>query len=175
MGGIIFIGSYVSTTTNQLNYLTENTNITHFEINVNDLLENPRKVITASVNLIDDTIKQGKDLVVYTSRNVRTGHDENASLQIINSVSAALVEIVKLLKTTPGFFVAKGGLTSSDIATKAFGLKEAKVLGQILPGIPVWQFVQCSKNKNQIYIVFPGNVGNEKSLYDIYMKLNADV
>ncbi|MDX1700255.1 MAG: nucleotide-binding domain containing protein, partial [Melioribacteraceae bacterium] len=171
MGGIIFVGSYVPTTTSQLNYLIENSNITYYEISVDDILEYPSRLIRTSVDLINSTIKQGKDLIVYTSRNVKTGRDENSSLQIVNSISAALVEIVKQLKATPKFFIAKGGITSSDIATKAFELKEANVLGQILPGIPVWQFKKSLKNKDQIYIIFPGNVGTEKSLYDLYMKL----
>ncbi|MEZ4660739.1 MAG: nucleotide-binding domain containing protein [Caldilineaceae bacterium] len=34
--------------------------------------------------------------------------------------------------------LAKGGITSSDVATKGLGVKRL-VLGQILPGVPVWR------------------------------------
>jgi len=43
------------------------------------------------------------------------------------------------LTASPAFVVAKGGITSSDVGVKALRVKCAKVLGQIRPGIPVWQ------------------------------------
>jgi uncharacterized protein YgbK (DUF1537 family) len=46
---------------------------------------------------------------------------------------------VQNLSTRPRYIVAKGGSTSSDIATKALAVRRAIVVGQILPGVPVWQ------------------------------------
>lgn len=39
----------------------------------------------------------------------------------------------------PRFIIAKGGITAHDIAAKGLGIKQGKVLGQILPGVPVWR------------------------------------
>ena len=38
------------------------------------------------------------------------------------------------------------------------------MLGQILPGIPVWKTGAESKFPGMAYVIFPGNVGNEDSL-----------
>ena len=64
----------------------------------------------------------------------------------------------------PSFIIAKGGITSSDIGTKALGVKRALVLGQILPGIPVWQTDPGSRFPGIPYVIFPGNVGDEDGL-----------
>jgi len=39
----------------------------------------------------------------------------------------------------PHFLIAKGGITSNDVAVKALGIKRAMVIGPILPGVPVWE------------------------------------
>ena len=48
-------------------------------------------------------------------------------------ISDAVQSLVGGLKVTPGFVVAKGGITSSDVGTKALQVKNATVLGQIPP------------------------------------------
>ena len=65
---------------------------------------------------------------------------------------------------TPAFVIAKGGITSSDVGTKALRVKRAAVLGQIKPGIPVWQTGDESKFPQIPYIIFPGNVGEDVTL-----------
>ena len=72
-------------------------------------------------------------------------------------ISDAVQSLVGKLKVTPAFVVAKGGITSSDIGTKALRVKKANVMGQICPGIPVWQTGKESKFPMTPYIIFPGN------------------
>lgn len=48
----------------------------------------------------------------------------------------------------------KGGITSSDVGTKALAVKKANVLGQIKPGIPVWQTGEESKFPLTPYVIF---------------------
>ena len=64
----------------------------------------------------------------------------------------------------PAFVVAKGGITSSDVGTKALQVKRAAVLGQIRPGIPVWRTGPESRFPGTPYIIFPGNVGEVETL-----------
>ena len=64
----------------------------------------------------------------------------------------------------PAFVVAKGGITSSTVATQALGIRKALVLGQVQPGIPVWQADAGSKFPEIPYVVFPGNVGEPDTL-----------
>ncbi|KAG5223156.1 d-tagatose-1 bisphosphate aldolase [Salix suchowensis] len=61
----------------------------------------------------------------------------------------------------------QGGITSSDLATKALEAKCAKVVGQALAGIPLWQLGPESSHPGVPYIVFPGNVGDSKALADV--------
>ena len=72
--------------------------------------------------------------------------------------------LVGRLKITPGFVIAKGGITSSDVGTKALAVKKANVLGQIKPGIPVWQTGEESRFPLTPYVIFPGNVGEDSTL-----------
>ena len=73
----------------------------------------------------------------------------------------------------PRFLVAKGGITSSDIGTKALGVKKAFVPGQILAGVPVWVTGEESRFPGIPYVIFPGNVGAEDALLQVVEKLEA--
>ena len=75
------------------------------------------------------------------------------------------------VQTTPRYILAKGGITSSDIATQALNVKKALVLGQIQPGVPVWQLEGESRFPGLAYIVFPGNVGDKHALVKIVKQL----
>ena len=68
------------------------------------------------------------------------------------------------LSVTPSFVIAKGGITSSDVGTKALKVTKANVLGQIRPGIPVWQTGENSRFPGIPYVIFPGNVGDVETL-----------
>ncbi|KAL4555611.1 hypothetical protein LXL04_038235 [Taraxacum kok-saghyz] len=90
----------------------------------------------------------------YKSSNLREGYNGAASdiwhdtyhlmkqisltytedLDINFKVSSGLVEIVRRIKTSPCYILANGGITSSDIATKALEAKHAKIVGQALAG-----------------------------------------
>ena len=105
-------------------------------------------------------------MVLATSRELVTSGDAAASLDIGNRVSAALVEIVRRLEVRPRYLIAKGGITSSDLATKGLGVKRALVRGQLLPGVPVWELGPETRFPGLPYIVFPGNVGGPSALTD---------
>ena len=75
------------------------------------------------------------------------------------------------LETRPRYLLAKGGITSSNVATRGLGIRRALVLGQILPGVPVWQSGPESRYPGLAYIVFPGNVGGADALAKIVREL----
>ncbi|KAL6001467.1 hypothetical protein ACLOJK_007205 [Asimina triloba] len=60
-----------------------------------------------------------------------------------------------------------GGITSSDIATKALEAKRALVVGQALAGVPLWQLGPASRHPGVPYIVFPGNVGDSNAVAEV--------
>ena len=110
--------------------------------------------------------------MIYTSRELITGNDADGSLSIGNLISDSLVQITKQLQQHARYVIAKGGITSSDLATKALQVKQATVIGQILAGIPVWRLDENCAESDLIYVVFPGNVGNVDSLSEAVAKLD---
>ncbi len=174
-GGLVVVGSYVPRTTEQLDRLFHSAGgvLTQIEIPVMQLLktsarENELSEIARRVN---QALGEGRDVVMFTSRHLVAGAGASEALQIGQRVSNALVEIVRRLSVQPEFFVAKGGITSSDLATKGLNVKRAMVRGQILPGIPVWQLGTESRFPGMNYVVFPGNVGGPETLREVYRKL----
>jgi uncharacterized protein YgbK (DUF1537 family) len=172
-GALVVVGSYVPKTTSQLAYLLAQGSHESIEVNVAELLHSPDNTayaaaIRGQTNL---WLAAGKDVVVHTSRQLEVGHDAESNLQINSKVSGFLVQIIEGLTVRPAFIVAKGGITSSDLATKGLKAVKAKVLGQVIPGVPVWQMDQESKFPGLIYVVFPGNVGNETALSEVHQRL----
>lgn len=168
-GALVVVGSYVPKTTHQLNYLKEHSDAIFLELDVSNVLETSvfEKEIMALTQKIDTYIKESKDVVLYTSRTIVKGATKEESLKIVNLVSNGLITIVKELNNQPKYIVAKGGITSSDVATKALTVKRANVLGQVLKGVPVWQLGEEAKFPSVPYIIFPGNVGDVTALYKL--------
>lgn len=167
-GGLLVVGSYVLTTTAQLAILLEHSDICPVELDVPALLAcgEPEHMLSQIAKDIDHHLAQGLDVVLFTSRDLITGAGAEASLELGRRVSASLVSIVRQLEQTPRFVIAKGGITSSDIATQALNVTRATVQGQLLPGVPVWQLGADSRFPGLSYVVFPGNVGDARALHD---------
>lgn len=169
-GGLVVVGSYVPRSSQQLERLLACPDITGIEVQVQPLLDDASHEIDRVVHAVDDCLRQGRNVVLYTSRELITGSDAESSLAIGSRVSAGLVAIVRGLHQKPRFLVAKGGITSSDLATRALGVRRALVMGQILPGVPVWRLGAETRSPGLAYVVFPGNVGGPEALVEIVEK-----
>lgn len=172
-GGLIVVGSYVPKSTTQLNALLAQPDLVQVEVNVDALLDDGQQAgeVARTIAVTTDALQRGQDVVVYTSRRLITGADAVSSLAIGQRVSASLVALVQGLGVRPRYLIAKGGITSSDLATKALGVKRALVRGQILPGIPLWEVGVESRYPGLVYVVFPGNVGGDDALVQARQKL----
>ena len=168
-GGIIVVGSHVPKTSAQLDRLLDS-GIQAVEFEVEQFLTNSDYLTSISEKL-NKMLANNQDVVVFTSRKLVVGIDEKESLALSVKVSNGLIKLVQNLTEPPKFFIAKGGITSSDLATKGLGVKRAMVLGQIAAGIPVWELGKEAKFPGLPYIVFPGNVGDDGTLLGIYEKL----
>ncbi len=175
--GLVVAGSYVPRTSAQLEALFNQTAIQAVEVRVERLLDESRRAgeIARAQQAVNRHLKAGADAALYTSRALVSASAPaaaaEANLTIGRSVSSSLVEIVRGLETRPRYLLAKGGITSSDIATRGLGIRRAMVLGQILPGVPVWQSGVESRYPGLAYIVFPGNVGGPDALATIVKSL----
>ena len=174
-GGLIVVGSHVGVTTRQLKALTEQHSAARIvEIDVEKLLGADSDAhLDQTVDTVVEALRGG-DVIVHTSRLLIKTDDPAESLRIARTVSAAVVAVVnRTLKTfPPRFVIAKGGITSSDVAAHGLEIRHAIVRGPMLPGIvSLWEPVD-GPAKGIPYIVFAGNVGDDQSLADVTRKLS---
>jgi uncharacterized protein YgbK (DUF1537 family) len=175
-GGLVVAGSYVGRTSAQLDVLfAADSKLERIEVEVTRLVDRASRgsEISSCRTKIERTLGAGRSAVVYTSRRLLAGADAAGCLELGSSISSALVEVVVGLRHRPDWLVAKGGITSSDLATEALGIRRALILGQALPGVPVWQCGPESRWPGLPYIVFPGNVGGPEALADLVRSLEA--
>ncbi len=168
-GGLVVVGSHVALTTRQLDALRARRRPTELEIDVATVRGAGRDDhLTGIVEAAVDELAHG-DVVVRTSRALVTGDDADRSLEIARTVSDAVVEVVQrvLAARPPRFVVAKGGITSSDVASRGLSITRAMVRGPMLPGIvSLWEPSE-GPARGIPYIVFAGNVGGDESLADV--------
>ncbi|EKG13930.1 hypothetical protein MPH_08929 [Macrophomina phaseolina MS6] len=172
-GGLIIAGSYVPKTTAQLEVLTSKSGdkLKTVVMDVEKLLASPEsaaEVIAHAIAVAEKEIAQRQDVLIMTSRKLVVGDDAKKSLDIGSVVADALVKFMQQLKVKPRYVIAKGGITSSDMATKGLNMKKATIVGQAAPGIPLWRCdEETCKYPGLPYVVFPGNVGSTETLYDV--------
>ena len=171
-GGVILVGSYVNKTTQQLeNLKNSGLPIRFIPFNAALVMEERGLVREASrvVSIAEESILQGMTVCIYTTRK-RIEPDDLSSeqrLQMSVAISDAVSSVIGNLSVQPSFIVAKGGITSSDVGVKALRVRKAMVMGQIMPGIPVWMTGDESKFPRMPYVIFPGNVGEIATLTNI--------
>jgi len=172
-GGLIIIGSHVKKTTEQFEKLRELDAVKFIEFNHLLVLDTPRleAELQRIIRETEDAIRHGMTVAVYTGRKRFDAGSEAESLRVSVQISDALTSIVRRLSVQPAFLIAKGGITSSDVGTKGLSVRRALVLGQVAPGIPVWQTGAESKFPGMSYIIFPGNVGAVETLRDVVKML----
>ncbi|MET1035685.1 MAG: four-carbon acid sugar kinase family protein [Arthrobacter sp.] len=176
-GGLIVVGSHVGVTTRQLDHLGANLPVAlTAEIDVASVIDPARREahLEGLVRDITTALSRG-NVVVHTSRELVKTEDGDESLDISRRVSAAVVDVVRrtLANTPPRFVIAKGGITSSDVAAHGLEIRHAIVRGPMLPGIvSLWE-PQDGPARGIPYIVFAGNVGADSSLTDVTVKLSA--
>ncbi|ETN46387.1 uncharacterized protein HMPREF1541_00571 [Cyphellophora europaea CBS 101466] len=172
-GGLIVAGSYVPKTTAQLESLVQGRGdcLRTITIDVEQLLADPdntRQTVRSAAAEADKMIVQGEDVLIMTSRKLITAEDEVSSLKIGSTVAQSLVDFMELLEQRPRYVIAKGGITSSDAASKSLRMRRAEIAGQAASGVPLWRCHESSSKWAGIpYVVFPGNVGSNETLRDL--------
>jgi uncharacterized protein YgbK (DUF1537 family) len=173
--GLVLVGSHVETTTRQLEHALKLDGVHARELSVERLLEPGAREqeLADALGAIEQHLPE-REVILYTSRELARAEGSDEALDVGRSVSDALVELVQRLD--PGlplaFCVAKGGITSSDIGTRGFGVRRAEVAGQMLPGtISVWILPEDSAFPGLPYVIFPGNVGEAETLAKVIERL----
>lgn len=178
-GGMVVVGSHTHKTTKQLNELLKLKCTVPVKFHSEKVLDGDIAFYTEvnrCVKEAENVIRSGKTAVCFTQRTLLTQKNDTRQSALLRSVkiSDGVQNLVARLKIRPSYLIAKGGITSSDIGTKALAVKQARVMGQIRPGIPVWQTGPESRFPDLPYIIFPGNTGDNDTLKLIVEALSKE-
>jgi hypothetical protein len=102
-----------------------------------------------------------RGLAILTSERSRSS--EHNTLEHGSRVMDALTTAVRAVIGSVEVVIAKGGITSADVARVGIGARSARVLGQVLPGVSVWDLTAFDGHR-VLYVVVPGNVGGADTL-----------
>jgi uncharacterized protein YgbK (DUF1537 family) len=174
--GLIVVGSHVGHTNRQLAVLRARGVTTSIELDVPSLISGHGDVVADVARQVTAALGRS-DVLLATSRAVVPGPDRAGSLAIARAVSAALASIVRAALTArPGWVLAKGGITSHDVAVHGLGMRRAEVAGQLFPGvISVFRPLDAAPEAiGMPYVVFAGNVGDDGTLRQVVAILNGD-
>ena len=169
--GLVVVGSHVGLTSRQVAKAQERGGLMEAELHVPTLLDPDRR--DAHVAEIGRRVIEAlatSDVLLFTSRTLMRGGDADDSLAISRTVSTAVVEVVQAaLAAHPAWVVAKGGITSHDVAVRGLGIRRAEVIGQLFPGmVSVFRPVEAAPEAvGTPYVVFAGNVGDDDTLADV--------
>ena len=172
--GAVVVGSFVGKTTEQLRHLLQRDGVQGVEVDVGSIATGSAEAIDSAVLEASRAHAAGLTPVIYTSRDYVSAPNEATQLELGKRISRVLVAIVRRLPPSIGFLVGKGGITSNDILRHALNLRQARLLGQILTGCSV---VRCPEDHPRYpdlpVVIFPGNVGGEDGLSEVYLRLSA--
>ncbi|MEV1290747.1 four-carbon acid sugar kinase family protein [Pseudonocardia sp. NPDC049635] len=79
------------------------------------------------------------------------------------SVMRVLAGTVARLRDRLDVVVTKGGITGAQVARDGLGAVSARVRGQVLPGVSVWD-LRTVDGRDVVQVVVPGNVGDDDAL-----------
>lgn len=175
-GGLIVVGSHVGLTGRQVDALRAATATPEVVLDVPAVLDPAKRGahVLAVAERAAGALRSG-NVVVRRGGAFVAGRDAEESLDFARRVSAAVVEVVQRIVAArcPRFVIAKGGITSSDVAGRGLGINRALVRGPMLPGIvSLWE-PQDGPAAGVPYIVFAGNVGDDDSLARVVATLNG--
>lgn len=174
--GAVIVGSHVTKTTAQLKQLLQRDGLCGIEVDVSHLQQNYAMLLKTISEQIREQFHQDKSVVVYTSRTELQFASQAERLAFGGMVSRFLVDVVQQLPVALGFLISKGGITSNDVLSTGLALRASRVLGQILPGCSV---VRCPDDHPRFagmpVVIFPGNVGDDQALANIYDRMSRNI
>jgi uncharacterized protein YgbK (DUF1537 family) len=158
---LVLCGSYVPSTTNQLERLQMHRPRTLVEAELAALSSSAESEIERLALAATALFDVGPLAVLATPR-VRA----ELSLRETESIARNLARVVKLVDPPPDVLVAKGGITSAVTLREGVGATEADVVGPVLPGVSLWRVTDAGGEPVD-FVVVPGNVGDADLLTDL--------
>jgi len=103
-------------------------------------------------------------LAVIATERARRG--DHGTLDVAARVMTGLMRVVRALADETDVIVAKGGITSAEVAISGLDGSIAHVRGQITTGIALWD-VTAGDGRVVPEAVVPGNVGDDATLAEV--------
>ncbi|MFK4762691.1 four-carbon acid sugar kinase family protein [Microbacterium sp. ZW T5_45] len=136
-------------------------------IPTDDAFTDPVAAGLAAASAARSRLSDGGLAVVTTERH---RHAEHNTLRHGELVMQALTVAVRALVPEVDAVIAKGGITSAELARTGVGASRAVVRGQVIPGVSVWD-LESTEGDPKLYVVVPGNVGDAAALTDVLAAL----
>ena len=175
--GLIIIGSHIEISTKQLKKLLEVNSCVAIELDVeefymvNNLKDDKTQRLKFKKGILDfmrEIINDSLVPVLFTSRKVKKFENNLDQMHFYNSLSSFIAELVADIKDEIGYLIAKGGITSNTILNSSFNVDYVYLEGQISSGISLVKVKLFSINDDLPVITFPGNLGNDNSLVEVW-------
>ena len=166
---LIVAGSFVNKTSIQLQHLLNNTSVESIELSTKKILSDlDNHYLRRIAKQISVGLSKQKSILVYTERNYAlTGSYEQQTLAG-RRIADFLAAVVCNLSYQPDLIISKGGITSHKVLTDGTREREALVIGQISPGVPILSLSHNSLFAGVYLIIFPGNVGDDDLLTKVF-------
>jgi uncharacterized protein YgbK (DUF1537 family) len=194
--GLIVAGSHTGRTNRQLAALRAGGGTIAIELDVPAVMSGSGDVAAATARQVTRALGRS-DVLLFTSRAVvagsggaggigsggagsggaGSGGGGTDGLAVARRVSDALARTVRgALAAEPAWVIAKGGITSHDVARHGLGIRRATVAGQLFPGlISVFLPIDAAPGAVGVpYVVFAGNVGDDRTLAQVVAILNGE-
>jgi len=121
----------------------------------------------AAANVIANIHAVG--FAILSSERIR--QETHGDLASGAKIMHALTRVTALASSHCAGVIAKGGITSAQVATDGLSADYAKVIGQLAPGVSLWHIQRNEEIKGLDgiipYAVVPGNVGSDTTLLEI--------
>lgn len=159
---LLAAGSHTAGATSQLSKVSEDYGAP-IVINTSDAMQNARECGNKAVQSVVLQLEESHFGFITTERTRLAEHN---TLEHGEKVMEALISAITQIEPLVEAVIAKGGITSAEVARQGIGAKSAWVLGQILPGISLWK-IEDRTGRSLYYVVVPGNVGDSKTLVSV--------
>ena len=169
-GGLIIISPDRPQNCPQLNHLLKHApRLSALKLSIPDILNSTFK-LSETVKSVQEALSSGQNLILFTSH---TSNDKPDKRTIDKKISDVFTSLIRELTLRPSFIITANSPASSDIATNGLGIKTAQVLGQILPGIPIWTIGNETPHPGLACLIFPSEVPDSTALTEAYLKLDS--
>ncbi len=167
-GVLVVCGSYVPTTTRQLQLLVDAHPGALVEADVDALAgRSPDTEVARLAHDTSERIRSTGVAILATPRERPAGLRTLAAGELVAEGLAAAVASVD---PRPQVIVAKGGITSAVTLQRGVGADVADVVGPVLPGVSLWS-ASWRDGTPLDYVVVPGNVGGASLLADLVARI----